>query len=111
MIMDRTEIYSILKKLSEGFLLGSIKGDLYTYIVEALIVTNIKLVPELENFADFLAQYHSSRDLPELYGDKDLIKKIKKIFNLQNIKISKIDSQDKITKGYIPSFKKTKNEN
>jgi hypothetical protein len=31
-------------------------------------------VPELEAFADFLAQYSQSEDLLELYTDKDLKK-------------------------------------
>ncbi len=35
--------------------------------MEGLIMCNISLIPKLETFADFLAQYHNPKDMPELY--------------------------------------------
>ena len=75
--MDKNKLIIILKELSEGFLKNKIDGKVYAKVVESLIVTNLDLVPKLEEFADFLAQYNPKPDMPELYGDKDLVKKIK----------------------------------
>lgn len=78
--MNKTDILIILKKLAQGFLDNKIEGNLYQWITESLIMTNLDLVPELEDFADFLAQYKHNSDMSELYGDKELKQKIKKIF-------------------------------
>lgn len=80
--MKKDELLSVLKKLSEGFIDNKIEGNLYANIVESLVVLNLELVPELEDFADFLAQYHSPKDMPELYSDSELKEKIKKIFGM-----------------------------
>ena len=82
--MEKKELYAVLKKLSEGFLDKKIESDLYAKIVETLILTNINIVHDkLEEFADFLAQYKHNPDMPELYGDKELTQKIKKIFKFK----------------------------
>ncbi len=80
--MKKEELMAVLKKLSEGFVDNKIEGNLYANIVESRVVLNSELVPDLEDFADFLAQYHSSKDIPELYSDEDLKKKIEEIFKI-----------------------------
>lgn len=81
--MNRRELYSVIRTLSDGFLKGKINGELYANAVESLIMTNTKMIPELEKFADFLAQYHPNQDIPELYGNRELKEKIKVLFKLK----------------------------
>ena len=80
--LNRADLIRKLKGLSRAFLDGNIDGKVYSRTTEGLIATNIKLVPELEEFADFLAQYEPKPSMPELYSDKDLKKKIKKVFKI-----------------------------
>lgn len=80
--MKKNELLVILKILSEGFVDNKIEGNLYANIVESMIVLNLELVPDLEDFADFLAQYHSPKDMPELYSNEELKKKIKEVFKI-----------------------------
>ena len=51
--MKKVDLYAILKQLSNGFIENKIDGKLYAQIVESLISINLKLAPELEDFADF----------------------------------------------------------
>ncbi len=81
--MNRKELYTILKRLSSGFLRKKIEGELYAYVTESLIMTNLNIIPELEEFADFLAQYHPKPDIQELYGNKELIEKIRVLFKIR----------------------------
>ena len=81
--MNKKDLYEILRKLSEGYIKNEVSGKIYAYTTESLIAVNLDLVPDLEDFADFLAQYSPNQDLPELYNDKDLKKKIKIVFKLK----------------------------
>jgi len=81
--MQRNELYQILKKLSQGYIEKKIKEEFYAQLLESLIVFNLDIIPELEELSDFLAQYKHNPDMPELYDDKELTKKIKKIFKLK----------------------------
>jgi hypothetical protein len=74
---SKEKILEKIKELSEDFINGKINGKDYADEVEGLIMINLETVPELEEFADFLAQYHPNKDMPELYSDDDLKKKIK----------------------------------
>ena len=72
--MDKGELYIIIKNLSAGFLDEKIDGSLYSKIVESLISLNLNIVDvELEEFSEFLAQYKSKPDIPELHGDNEAI--------------------------------------
>ncbi len=77
--MKKEELLIILKELSLGYLNKEINGRLYARVCESLIIINLSLVPKMEDFADFLAQYSLNEDLPELYNEKNLRKKIKEI--------------------------------
>jgi len=81
--MKQKEILIILRELSLGYLNKEINGKLYARVCESLIVLNLDLIPKMEDFADFLAQYSPNNDLSELYNDQDLKKKIKEIFKLK----------------------------
>jgi len=81
--MNKNEFKKIIKLLSKGFILGKIDGLLYSNVCESLIATNLSLVPELEYFADFLAQYHSNPEMSELYGNNELKKKIKEVLKIK----------------------------
>jgi len=69
-----------LEELSKQFLIKKIHGNEYANIVEGIIRENLSIIPKMEEFADFLAQYHDPPDIPELYGNEDLKKRIVKIF-------------------------------
>jgi len=81
--MNRYELLKLLKELSKGFVDKKIDGGLYAYITESLIMLNLESVPELEDFADFLAQYHPHKDLPELYSDEELKLRIYQLFKIK----------------------------
>jgi hypothetical protein len=80
--MKRNKIIETLKDLSKRFLEDKIAGKEYARTAESIIMSNVELVPELEEFADFLAQYSPDRDIPELYSSKELKSKIKKTFKI-----------------------------
>ena len=80
--MEKSEITQILKELSKGLKNNEIDRNLYAKVVESLIIGNLEIIPELEHFADFLAQYHSPKDAPELYSTNELINKINEIFGI-----------------------------
>ena len=80
--MEKKDIIWLIKSLSKAYLENKIDKNYYASIVESIIGLNINLLPELMDFADFLAQYHHPKDMPELYSDEELIEQIKKLFGL-----------------------------
>jgi len=75
--MNQLELLTIIKELSNGYIDKKIEGRLYARTTESLIMTNIEIVPELKEFADFLAQYSPNNNSSELFGDEELRNKIK----------------------------------
>lgn len=74
--MKREKIIQKIKELSQNFLDKKISGSVYAKNVEEIIALNLEEVSELEDFADFLAQYHDPKDDLSLYGNSELIRKI-----------------------------------
>ena len=81
--MKENDTVEIIRKLSRGFLEKKIEGKLYAWVTESLIVCNkINLSKRYIDFAHFLAQYSPNQEIPELYGSRELKKKIKELFEL-----------------------------
>ncbi|MBN2880887.1 hypothetical protein JXM83_02430 [Candidatus Woesearchaeota archaeon] len=74
--MNREELLEIIKKLSTGYKNKIIVGQLFSYTVESLIMTNLDLVPELEELADYLAQFDENATEKYFYSREDLIHKL-----------------------------------
>lgn len=81
--MEKKDLIEIIESISAGLINNKIDSNLYSDIVESLIRCNLDQVPELEEFSDFLAQHHSPKDAPELFGDEELKSEVKKVFNLE----------------------------
>lgn len=80
--MDKEELHLILTKLSRGFIENKIDGNLFAFVVEGLITTNLNLVPLLEELSDALAQYHEPNDTKGLVKKKRIIGLLKKHFDV-----------------------------
>ena len=79
--MDMIEILTLI---SNEYLRGNIRGKFCSDLMEGLIRTNLNVVPELEEFADFLAHYHPEPDPknPGLLRDTDLRRELRRRFRL-----------------------------
>ena len=64
--------------VGKGFLDKKMDGKLFARVTEGLIASNLGLVPELEEFANFLAQYNPDSTSVNFFKNEDLKKEIKK---------------------------------
>jgi len=55
--MERDDLLVLLKQISEGFVQGEMKPELYARTVEGLISSNLDTVPDLESFSVKLVDY------------------------------------------------------
>jgi hypothetical protein len=74
--MNKTQIYKKISELYKRFRSREIEDNLFAKEIETLIITNIDIVPELEELADALALFHEPKDDPSLLGRNELIKLI-----------------------------------
>ena len=86
--MNKQKIYSKIEEFTKQYFQKEINSIKYSDEVQALINTNMGLVPELEYFSEYLdlnESYLKERGLDKLYGEISLFWKLFWRFRIRNI--------------------------